>query len=65
MILLGMTIEDIPQNASFPICVTELGIIVFLQPTINVCDSLSIIALQLCLESYLGFSLSTIIEAML
>ena len=42
--------------------VTELGIIVFLHPTIKEFVAVSIIALQLSRESYIVFSLSTIIE---
>ena len=48
-----------PSNAKLPILVTELGIIVFLQPAIKVLEAVSIIALQLLRESYLGLPLST------
>ena len=40
-----------PEKAEFPMLVTELGIVVFLQPEISVFDDVSIIALQLPLES--------------
>jgi hypothetical protein len=40
---------------------TLLGIVVFLHPTINVLDDVSIIALQLLRESYLAFPSSTTI----
>ena len=49
------------SNAQSPIDVTLLGIIVFLHPSINLL-SLSIIALQLLRESYLGLSASTVID---
>ena len=42
--------------------VTELGITVFIHPAIKALVLVSIIALQLFRESYLEFSLSTIIE---
>ena len=45
--------------------VTELGIVVFLQPAINVLVAVSIMALQLLRESYFGLSLATEIEARL
>ena len=38
--------------------VTELGMVVFLQPAINVLVAVSIMALQLLRESYLGLSLA-------
>ena len=40
-----------PLNAELPIEVTELGIIVFLQPVIKVFEDVSIIALQSFRES--------------
>ena len=46
------------SNADAPIEVTELGIIVFLQPQTSVFVAVSIIALQLLRESYFGFPLS-------
>ena len=49
------------ENAEFPIPVTVLGIVVFLQPIIKVFVEVSIIALQSFRESYLGFPLSTVI----
>ena len=48
-----------PSNAESPIEVTELGIIVFLHPNISVLVADSTIALQLFLESYTVFPLST------
>ena len=51
-----------PQKAPGPIVVTELGIIVLWHPVIRVLLSVSIIALQLLRESYLGFPFSTTIE---
>ena len=45
--------------------VTEFGIIEFMHPAINVFDAVSIIALQLFLESYLLFPDSTTIETKL
>ena len=50
-----------PLKALLPIGVIELGIIVFLQPTIKVLVAVSMIALQLSRESYFGFSVSTTI----
>ena len=50
------------EKAPIPIVVTELGIFVFLQPIISVFVEVSMIALQLFLESYLWFSPLTIIE---
>ena len=41
--------------------ITELGMIVFLQPVINVLLAVSMIALQFSLESNLALSLSTLI----
>ena len=55
-----------PENAELPIEVTELGIIVFLHPIINILVSVSIIALQLFLESYTVFpSYTTIVFKLL
>ena len=51
-----------PQNAEFPMLVTLEGIIVVLQPWINVFVEVSIIALQLLRESYLLLFSSTIID---
>lgn len=51
-----------PLKALIPIVVTSLGIIVFLHPAIKVFDSLSMMALQLLRESYLGLPLLTVIE---
>ena len=51
-----------PQKALPPIDVTELGIIVLLHPTRRALLSVSIIALQLLRESYLGFPFSTTID---
>ena len=60
---LGITTEVKPlqpEKASSPISVTELGIIVFLQPLSNLFVAVSIKALQLSLESYTVFPLSTV-----
>ena len=40
-----------PQNASSPMLVTELGMVVFLQPVIKVFVAVSMMALQLLRES--------------
>ena len=48
-----------PENAPSPIAVIELGKIVLSQPKNKVLEAVSIIALQLLRESYLGFPLST------
>lgn len=48
-----------PENAYSPILVTLFGIIVLLHPTINILVVVSIIALQLFLESYTLLPLST------
>ena len=59
---LGMVIDVKPLhslNASSPIAVTELGITVFLHPNISVLVADFTIALQLFLESYTVFPLST------
>ena len=50
-----------PLKALSPIEVTELGMVVFLQPASKVFVAVSIIALQLSLESYLELPLSTTI----
>ena len=47
------------ENASLPIEVTELGIIVFLHPLINMFVAVSIMALQFSRESYTELPLST------
>ena len=65
VILLGIVIEVspvCPANANDSILVMFSGIFVFLQPTINLLFFVSIIALQLSLESYLEFPSSTMIE---
>ena len=49
-----------PMNALSPIEVTELGIIVFLHPLINVFVAVSIMALQFSRESYTELPQSTI-----
>ena len=54
--------ESLPVNAQLPIEVTEFGIVEFPQPTTNVFELVSIIALQLSLESYIGLFGSTVIE---
>lgn len=56
---LGIVIEvksKQPEKAPIPMLVTELGISVFLQPAISVLVDVSIIALQLSLESYVVFA---------
>jgi len=63
--LLGMVMEVRPvqpSNALPPILVTLLGMIVFLHPVIRVFVLVSIMALQLSLESYLLLSASTLME---
>ena len=52
-------------NAYLPIVVTESGIVLFLQPAINVFVDVSIIALQLLRESYILFPDSTLISVKL
>ena len=42
--------------------VTELGITVFLHPATSVLDAVSMMALQSFLESYVVFSVSTLME---
>ena len=54
-----------PRNALKPILVTLFGMTVFLHPAIMVLDAVSIIALQLSRESYLGLPLSTLMEVRL
>ena len=51
-----------PKNAPSPIEVTELGMVVFLQPATRELVKVSIIALQPCLLSYTGFPSSTVIK---
>ena len=48
-----------PSKAYSPIEETELPMVVFLQPTINLFVDVSIIALQLLRESYVPLFLST------
>ena len=45
--------------------VTLLGMVVFMQPEINVFEDVSIIALQLLRESYIVFPLSTFTDVKL
>ena len=49
-------------NAEFPMLVTPSGMVVLLHPFKSVLDDVSIIALQLFRESYLGFAEETEIE---
>ena len=61
----GIMIDDIPslQYKALPsMDVTLLGIIVFLHPKIKVFEAVSMMALQSLRESYLGLSLSTLID---
>ena len=61
---LGISIEVKPlqkEKAEFPIEMTEFGIYEFLHPVCNVFVAVSIMALQLSLESYFVFPLSTVI----
>ena len=51
-----------PSNADGAIDSTSFGIIVFAQPLIRLLFFLRIIALQLFLESYIGFFSSTVID---
>ena len=51
------------SKAEEPMLVTLLGIVVFLQPVINVLVKVAIIALQLSRESYTVFPDSTIIDS--
>ena len=48
-----------PLKADPPIDVTEFGMMEFLQPDISSLSAVLIIALQLSLESYIGFPLVT------
>ncbi len=62
--LLGISIEVKfmqPEKEYPPMIVTLLGMVVFLQPDISVLDEVSIMALQLLRESYLGLFTSTFI----
>ena len=52
-----------PEKALSPMDVTLLGMVVFLQPCINVLLAVSIMALQLSRESYFVLPLSTLMEA--
>ena len=64
MALLLMVTEVMLGHSSkelTPKSVTLLGIEVFLQPTINVLVAVSMIALQLFRESYMGLTASTLI----
>ena len=54
-----------PQKPHLPIEVMQLGMVVFLQPASKVFVAVSIIALQLSLESYLELPLSTTIDSKL
>ena len=63
--LLGISIEVRllqPEKAYLPMEVTLLGIIVFLQPAINVFVAVSMMALQSLRESYFVLPLSTLME---
>jgi hypothetical protein len=51
------------ENAKSLILVTELGMVVFLQPEIKVFVVVSMMALQLLRESYVVFPVSTLIDA--
>ena len=55
--------DEQPEKAEYPILVTLLGIVVFLQPLISVLVAVSITALQLLRLSYITFPCSTTIEA--
>lgn len=62
----GISMEDRPvqsEKAKSLISVTSLGITVFLQPEINLCSSVLIMALQPLGELYTGLPASTVIEA--
>ena len=54
-----------PQNALYPILVTELGIVELLHPAISVLLDVSIIALQFSRLSYTEFSVPTVMLARL
>jgi len=56
-------IIGMPSKAQNPIADTSDGITVFLHPAISVFVCVSIIALQLSLESYTGLFSSTVIES--
>ena len=62
----GMVIEATQHalNALEPMAVTPVGITVFLQPEINVLEDVSIMALQLFLESYFVLLLATTMLSM-
>ena len=64
----GMVMEvrlEHSPNAHPPMLVTLLGMVVFMQPAIRVLVLVSIIALQLSLESYVLLPASTLIEVRL
>ena len=66
--LLGITTEvklEQYRKALDPMLVTLLGIVVLLHPAINVFVWVSIIALQLSLESYVGLPSATAMEVKL
>ena len=58
---IAMEVRPLKEKAFHPIEVTELGIMVVLQPRINTLSAVRMIALQLFLESYTGFPTSTTI----
>ena len=61
----GIVMEVSPKQsakAKLPMLFTLLGIVVLLQPNIRVSEEVSMIALQLFLESYLGLFESTSIN---
>lgn len=62
----GMLIESIshPEKAYSPMETTVLGITAFLQPVISMLVDVSMIPLQLFLESYTAFPASTVICSM-
>ena len=65
---LGIVIDvmlEQPSNAWLPIFVTVLGIVVFLHPEKIIFVAVTIIALQLSLESYFGLPFSTTNEVKL
>ena len=57
-----MLVRPEPLNASSPMDVTLLGMVVFLQPAISVLSEVRIIALQLSRESYSVLPSSTTID---
>ena len=66
--LLGISTEvklEQPAKASSPMLVTLLGMVVSLHPAIKVFVWVSIIALQLFLESYAGLPSATAMEVKL